>query len=73
VIISDHNNHRILILSSNDDNKVYKFKLPDVNNKTVFLQQTDGIDYPFGVAASSTRVAVTSHHNHTLHVFNTAG
>jgi DNA-binding beta-propeller fold protein YncE len=62
-----------MYVTSRDDHKVYKLKLPDLNNKTVLLQQSDGIDEPFGVAASTTHVAVTSVEKHTVHVFNTAG
>jgi DNA-binding beta-propeller fold protein YncE len=62
-----------MYVTSRDDHKVYKLKLPDGDNKIMFLQQSDGIDRPFGVAASTTCVAVTSYDKHTVHVFNAAG
>lgn len=62
-----------MYVTSGDDHKVYTLKLPDGDGKTTFLQESDGISNPHGVAASSTRVAVTSHGNHTVHVFNDVG
>jgi hypothetical protein len=62
-----------MYVTSQGDNKVYKLKLPDGDNKIVFLPQSEWVDLPWNVAANSTRVAVSSDEKHTVHVFDSAG